>query len=559
MDTVPTQPLRIGDRLVGPGQPAYVIAEIGLNHNGDVEVAKRLIDVAKLAGCDAVKFQKRTPELCVPAEQRNLVRETPWGQMTYLDYRHRVEFGEEQYAAIDAHCRRAGIDWFASCWDEPSVDFIERFEPVCYKVASASVTDEDLVRRVNATGRPIILSTGMSSMEEIRRAVSLIAPGRLALCHTTSTYPARADELNLRMIGTLSREFGVPVGYSGHETGLQASYAAVALGACLVERHITLDRAMWGSDQAASLEPQGLVRLVRDVRVIERSLGDGVKRVYDSEKPIRAKLRRDKPRPEVARNQSTLQLNRQLKDRHAGQRCFILATGPSIKQQPLHRLAGETCISVANFFVHPDAARIRPAYHVIAPFHQPITEEAWQAWMGEVATGTGEASLIFGLTDLERNGRNGQFAGREQYHLGFGTPIELLTAHGADLTRPLPTPQSVTVMACYAALYMGFSEVVLLGCDHDWILHVDASSHFYAEDKHALNRNGYGEWHDERGFDGYCGSYVRLWEQYRALRAVAGARGVRIVNATAGGLLDVFPRALLESLLDGGRAGAVAA
>jgi N-acetylneuraminate synthase len=543
--------LRIGSRLVGPGQSVYVIAEIGINHNGDLAIARKLIDTAKLAGCDAVKFQKRTPELCVPAAQRDLVRDTPWGPMTYLDYRHRVEFGEAEYAQIDAHCKHVGIDWFASCWDEPSVDFIERFQPVCYKIASASVTDEPLIRRVNATGRPIILSTGMSSLDEIRRAVSLIDRSRLALCHTTSTYPARTEELNLRMIGTLTDEFGLPVGYSGHETGLQSTYAAVALGACLIERHITLDRAMWGSDQSASVEPQGLMRLVRDVRIIERSLGDGVKRVYDSEKPIRAKLRRDKPRPEVVRQLDTMAANRALKDRHAGQRCFVLATGPSIKKQSLGRLAGQTCISVSNFFVHPDAAAIAPRYHVIAPHHPPITEEAWAAWMREVATGTGDAALLFGVTDIERNAAAGCFAGRQQFHLGFGTPIDLLTAHGADLTRPLPTPQSVTVMACYAALYMGFSEIVLLGCDHDWILHLNVSSHFYGEEKHALNQAGYQEYFGERGFDGYCGDYVRLWEQYRAVKAVADSRGCRIINATAGGLLDVFPRASLESLLDG--------
>ena len=559
MPNAQPQPVRIGTHLLGAGQPVYVIAEIGINHNGDLAVARRLIDTAKLAGCDAVKFQKRTPELCVPFDQRNLMRETPWGPMTYLDYRHRVEFGEDQYADIDAHCKRVGIDWFASCWDEPSVDFIERFTPVCYKVASASVTDEPLIRRVNATGRPVILSTGMSSMDEIRRAVSLIDGGRLALCHTTSTYPAKADELNLRVIDTLTREFKVPVGYSGHETGLQATYAAVALGACLIERHITLDRAMWGSDQAASVEPQGLMRLVRDVRIIERSLGDGVKKVYESEKPIRAKLRRDKPRPEVVRSQEVLTGNRALKDRHAGERCFILATGPSIKQQPLHRLAGQTCISVANFFVHPEAAAIRPRYHVIAPHHPPITETAWDAWMGEVAAGTGDATMLFGLTDLERNGRTAAFADREKYHLGFGTPIDLITAHGADLTRPMPSPQSVSVMACYAALYMGFSEVVLLGCDHDWITHLNTSTHFYAEEKHAMKRSGYEEWHGDGGFDRHCSTYVRLWEQYRAVKSVADAESQRIVNATAGGLLDVFPRASLESLLDGSRPTATAA
>ncbi len=284
--------VRLGQREVGPGRPVYVVAEIGINHNGDWDIARRLIDAAVAAGCDAVKFQKRTPELCVPADQRDIPRETPWGVMSYLDYRRRVEFGMEEYRAIDAYCRRRGIDWFASCWDVPSVDFIESFHPVCHKVASACLTDDELLDRLRQTGRPVILSTGMSTMEEIRRAVDRLDRDRLILTHTTSTYPCPPEELNLRMIGTLAGEFGVPVGYSGHEVGLQTTCAAVALGACLVERHITLDRAMWGSDQAASVEPWGFMRLVRDIRVIERSLGDGIKRVYDSEIPIRKRLRR---------------------------------------------------------------------------------------------------------------------------------------------------------------------------------------------------------------------------------------------------------------------------
>lgn len=284
--------LMIGDRRVGAGQPCYVVGEIGINHNGDLDMARQLIDVAADAGCQAVKFQKRTPEICTPPDQRDVMRETPWGTMTYLDYRYRVEFDEAGYGAIDAHAKAKGLQWFASPWDEPSVDFLERFEPVCHKVASACLTDDGLLRRLKATGRPVILSTGMSSMEEIRHAVSLLDRDRLLICHATSTYPCKPEELNLRMIPALREEFGVPVGYSGHETGLQTTLAAVAMGACMVERHITLDRSLWGSDQAASVEPQGLERLVRDIRVIEAALGDGVKRVYDSERPAMKRLRR---------------------------------------------------------------------------------------------------------------------------------------------------------------------------------------------------------------------------------------------------------------------------
>jgi N-acetylneuraminate synthase len=286
--------VEIGGRPVGEGHPTYVIAEIGLNHNGDVNLAKKLIDAAALAGCDAVKFQKRTPELCVPPEQRDIQRETPWGVMTYMDYRYRVEFDEDQYAAIDRYCKDKGIAWFASCWDEPSVDFIEKFDPPCYKMASASLTDDALLRHTVATGKPMLLSTGMSTMEEIEHAVSLFDPDKLVILHATSTYPCKPEELNLSLIPKLKEKFASPIGYSGHEVGLQTTVAAVTLGACLVERHITLDRAMWGSDQAASVEPSGFHRMVRDIRVIEAAMGDGVKRVYDSELPIRKKLRRAK-------------------------------------------------------------------------------------------------------------------------------------------------------------------------------------------------------------------------------------------------------------------------
>ena len=284
---------RIGDRLVGPGQPVYVIGEIGINHNGDLRTALALVRAAKVAGMDAVKFQKRTPEVCTPRDQWDLERDTPWGRMTYLDYRHRVEFGAEEYRQIDDYCRELGIDWFASPWDVESLDFLGAFNQPAYKVASASLTDDVLLRAVRDTGRTVILSTGMSTPEQIRHAVEVLGSRNTVLLHATSTYPAPPEQLNLRMIGTLAAEYpNVPIGYSGHEVGLQSTLCAVALGACVVERHITHDRAMWGSDQAASVEPEGMRRLVRDIRVVESALGDGVKQVYDGERAAMRKLRR---------------------------------------------------------------------------------------------------------------------------------------------------------------------------------------------------------------------------------------------------------------------------
>ena len=282
----------IGNRKIGDGHPAYIIGEIGINHNGDIDVAKKLMEVAKNAGADAVKFQKRTPELCVPEHQRNQMRDTPWGYITYLDYRYKVEFGEEAYTEIDRFAKEIGIDWFASSWDIPSLEFIERFNPPAHKLPSALLTDLELLRAYRATGKPLIVSTGMSTLNEIKAALEIIGEENLILCHTTSSYPCPPDELNLRMIQTLRGMFSCPIGYSGHEVGLVPSAVAVALGACLVERHITLDRAMWGSDQSASVEPQGLASLVKYIRVTERSLGDGVKRVYDSELSSLSKLRR---------------------------------------------------------------------------------------------------------------------------------------------------------------------------------------------------------------------------------------------------------------------------
>jgi N-acetylneuraminate synthase len=273
-----------------------VVAEIGINHNGSVDIARRLIDAAADAKCDAVKFQKRTPELCVPPKQRDQMRETPWGAMTYLQYRHRMEFGVEEYQLLIEHCRSRSIDWFASCWDEAAVDFMEWFDPICYKIPSAALTDVILLQRLKQTGRPLILSTGMSTMSQIDEAVALLGAENLLICHATSTYPCPLDELNLRVIGTIRSRFDCPIGYSGHEVGLATTLAAVCLGACLIERHITLDRAMWGTDQAASVEPHGMERLVHYVRDVEAAMGDGVKVVYKSEAPVMQKLRRtDRP------------------------------------------------------------------------------------------------------------------------------------------------------------------------------------------------------------------------------------------------------------------------
>jgi len=288
-----TREIKIGNKLVGDGHPAYVIAEAGINHNGDMGIAKQMIDAAVHAGADAVKFQKRTPEVCTPPDQQKQMRETPWGYITYLDYRYKVEFNEEQYREIDSYCKKKGIDWMVSVWDEPSVDFMEKFETPAYKVPSASLTDHNLLKYVRKTGKPIIISSGMSTMEQIRRGVEVVGADDLIIMHCTSTYPCEPEELNLTMIKTLRDEFpNNPIGYSGHEVGLVPSAVAVAFGACMVERHLTLDRAMWGSDQAASVEPGGFERLVKYIRVTEASLGDGVKKVYESEKGSMKKLRR---------------------------------------------------------------------------------------------------------------------------------------------------------------------------------------------------------------------------------------------------------------------------
>lgn len=279
--------------MIGDGNPVFITAEIGINHNGSLDIAKKLIKGAKAAGCDAVKFQKRTPEICVPKDQWLVERETPWGRMTYIDYRFKVEFSKDNYAEIDKYCKEKDIIWFASCWDEESVDFIEQFDVPIFKTASASLTDAELLLKHKKLNKPLIISTGMSTMEEIFQAEKIFDGENILIAHSTSSYPCPTQELNLKMIATLREKYPtIPIGYSGHETGLAPTLAAVALGASFVERHITLDRAMWGSDQAASIELNGFNRLVRNIRDIEVALGDGIKRVYPGEMSARKKLRK---------------------------------------------------------------------------------------------------------------------------------------------------------------------------------------------------------------------------------------------------------------------------
>lgn len=283
--------ISFNNRKVGNGHPCYIIAEIGINHNGDIEIAKKLIDLAKVAGCDAVKFQKRTVDVVYSSEELAKPRESPYGN-TNGDLKYGLEFELEEYQEIDRYCKEKNFHWFASCWDEGSVDFIEQFDVPCYKIASACLTDDELVRHTRSKGRPIIMSTGMSTVEQVDHAVEILDKDDLAILHAISTYPAYYEEINLSIIPMLRERYGVPVGYSGHETGIPTSVAAVALGACIVERHITIDRTMWGSDHAASLGPSGIIQMVRDIRLLEMAMGDGIKRVIEREMPVIKKLRR---------------------------------------------------------------------------------------------------------------------------------------------------------------------------------------------------------------------------------------------------------------------------
>jgi N-acetylneuraminate synthase len=272
----------------------HVIAEIGINHNGDLGIAKKLIQIAAASGCDSVKFQKRNPDVCVPEHQKSVIRDTPWGKMTYLDYKYKVEFGKEEYDEIDRYCKENNIAWSASPWDLDSLEFLDQYDLPYIKMPSAHLTNDELLAACRDTGKKVILSTGMSTVEEIEHAVNVLRSNGgcdFALLHCNSTYPAPIEELNLNCINTLRDKFNCEVGYSGHEFRLGTSVATVLMGATIIERHITLDRTMWGSDHMASVEPQGLIKLVRGVRELEAALGDGQIGVTDGEKPVRKKLR----------------------------------------------------------------------------------------------------------------------------------------------------------------------------------------------------------------------------------------------------------------------------
>jgi N-acetylneuraminate synthase len=287
--------IQVDNFFIGDGEPVFIIAEIGINHNGSIDIAKKMIEGAFYAGCNAVKFQKRTPEICVPRDQWDIERDTPWGRMTYIDYRHKMEFSKEEFGQLVKFCNEKGILWFSSCWDEESVDFIEEFDPVLYKTASACLTDEELLLKHRSLNKPVIMSTGMSTKEEIETAIEILGTEKLLIAHSTSSYPCPIEELNLNMIKTLKTKYPfTPIGYSGHEVGLAPTWAAVSMGASFVERHITLDRSMWGTDQAASVEIMGMARLVSNIRDIEKALGDGIKKVYKSELKSLEKLRRVK-------------------------------------------------------------------------------------------------------------------------------------------------------------------------------------------------------------------------------------------------------------------------
>ena len=271
----------------------YVIAEIGINHNGDVGLARQIIDVAKKAGCQAVKFQKRTPELCVPPHQRDVPRETPWGLLTYLEYRRKVELGKAAYDEIDAYCREIGIHWFASAWDLRSQEFLRQYDCPYNKIASPMLVHRALLEEVAREGKMTFIGVGMSDYDQIEAAVEVFRRHGcpFILMHSVSEYPAANSHLNLRQIVILREKYRVPVGYSGHEMTMLPGVLAVMMGAVAIERHVTVNRAMWGTDQAASLEPRGLETLMNYVGQIEAILGTGERVVTEVELRNARKLR----------------------------------------------------------------------------------------------------------------------------------------------------------------------------------------------------------------------------------------------------------------------------
>ena len=285
----------LGDVPCGSGHPPVLCAEIGVNHNGSLEDALSMINLAKMAGADMVKLQKREPRVCVPRSEWDKPRETPWGMRSYIEYKEDIEFDAVAYDTINAECKRIGIPWFASVWDLESLAFLEPYDLPCYKIGSASLTDWELVKATVDTGKPVIMSTGMSTETEIFRAIWHLSRAwdRLVLCHSTSIYPCPKEKLNLKMIQTLQRDYPkLVIGYSGHEVDGRVTPAAVALGASYIERHFTLDRRGWGTDQAASLEHWQFKQMADRIHETWFSLGNGIKEVYPEEEAEKVSLRR---------------------------------------------------------------------------------------------------------------------------------------------------------------------------------------------------------------------------------------------------------------------------
>lgn len=283
--------LIIGGSLIGDGYPVICIGEEGINHAGDIDIAKKLVDVCVDAGCNAVKMQKRDIDIVYSTEELARPRESPFG-ITNGELKRGLELGKEEYDEFDAYCKSRRMTWFGSAWNESSVDFLSQYDPVCFKIASACITDDNLLKHHLQYHKPLIISTGGTTLRQIDHAVEIVGTDNIVLLHCVMNYPAEPKHLNLRVIQTLKERYNVPIGYSGHEVGLSTTVAAVVAGAVLVERHICLDRSAWGSDMAASVEGQGLKRLVRDIRVVESAMGDGVKRVLPEEEVAKRKLRR---------------------------------------------------------------------------------------------------------------------------------------------------------------------------------------------------------------------------------------------------------------------------
>jgi len=286
--------LKIGNRFVGDSEPVYLIAEIGINHNGDLQIAKKLMDAAWATGWDCAKFQKRTPDICVPENQKNVMRQTPWGEMTYLAYKHRIEFQKNEYDYIDKYTKEKPFDWSASAWDLPSLEFLMQYDVPFIKIPSAKITDKELVEQAARAGKPLFISSGMSTMEEVDNAVNIVEKylsKNYVLFHCNSAYPAKLDELNIQMISTLKERYNALVGYSGHEYEIMSTTLAPCYGACVIERHVTLDHDMWGTDHAASIEIRGMDFLAKRIHSVKTIIGDGIKTISASEEKVREKLR----------------------------------------------------------------------------------------------------------------------------------------------------------------------------------------------------------------------------------------------------------------------------